>query len=279
MLKGGYDIVSMLEARGLSRSDAIYIKNVIKREEIPYLINSLLSENMESEEELRGLLYEYNIDLEDDVPNCEILNPEDKFFKVYGFNVKSEYSNELNDLLTIKNIPFLIKGDSIYYDCPDDITLYAINKFIEKKEKDMTKYTKLSESLVNGRVIGFSNDKERRRLAKLAGLKEDFGDFDVSDDGSIDPALDDTTSMNVDPSVDMIDQDAPIDTVNGMDTTVPSSNSEAMDIISDAFNTIQENLPNVRLSEYKPLVIRANELSDQIKTMGGSYLSERKLKI
>lgn len=278
MLKGGYDIVSMLEDRGLSRNDAIYINSVIEKDEIPYLINSLLSENTESEDELRGILYEYGIDLEEEYKNCFILSENDKFHTKYGFNVKSEYSPELNDLLEMKNIPYLIKNSDIYFTVPDDMTLYMIDNFITERKQHMSKYTKISEARLNEKVLGFSNDIERRRLAKLAGLKEDYSDFNLDDDGSMDAPV----------SADTVDAPEVTDDIAVQDggyvepsDVVPSSNSEAMDSILDFFNSIQSLLPDVRLCEYKTLVIKSNELANQIKSMGGSYLSEhseRKMK-
>lgn len=276
MLKGGYDIISMLENRGLSRNDAIYINSVIKSSEIPFLINSLLSENTESEEELRYLLYEYGIDLEEKYKNCEILDEKDIYFKKYGFNVKSQYSNELNDLLEYKNIPVLISGPNIYFTVPDDITLYMIDNFITEKDDDMSKYTKISGSRLDEKVIGFSNDIERKRLAKLAGIKEDFGDFGITDDGAISadsiddvPAIDDN---QIDNNV-MDVTDVPVQS-----DVVPTTNSEAMNSILDFLNSIQTQLPDVRLSEYKTLVIKVNDLANQVKSMGGSYLGERNMK-
>lgn len=265
MLEGGYDIVSMLEGRGLSRNDAIYINSVIEREQIPYLVNSLLSENTESEDELRGILYEYGIDLEEEYNNCYVLSENDPFHKKYGFNVKAEYSPELDDLLESKNIPYLINKTNIYFTVPDDIALYAIDNFISER-KHMSKFTKISESRLNEKVLGFSNNIERQRLMKLAGLKEDYPEDDfVSSDTIDEPEVTDTITV---PDGGIVE---PVD-------VVPTTNSEAMNSIMDAFNSIQSLLPDVRLSEYKTLVIQSNELVNQIKSMGGNYLSEDRKK-
>lgn len=278
MLKCGYDIISMLQDRGLSKWDAIYVLSNIDNDQIPYLINSLLSHNSESEDELRGILYQYGIDLEDEYYNCEILDGNDKFFKSYGFNVKTEYQDFLEDMFEEKSIPYTISNTNIYFYVPDDATLYMIDNFISEGKKKMTKYTNISTKRIDEKAIGFSNSIERRRLAQLAGIKEDFN---FSDEGDIETA---------NPNVDMGDvsadaigapeiaTDVSVPPIVDQDTVVPVSNSEAMNFILDSLNSIQAQLPDVRLSEYKTLVIKVNDLASQVKAMGGSYLSERRMK-
>lgn len=56
------------------------------------------------------------------------------------------------------------------------------------------------------------------------------------------------------------------------------SQSEAMMTIEDSLNGIQAKLPEIRLSEYKSLVLKLQDLAMQVQNMGRDYLGERRKK-
>ena len=66
----------------------------------------------------------------------------------------------------------------------------------------------------------------------------------------------------------------PIDPVAGM-AAVPTQ-SDAMAQIEDALNSIQTGLADIRLSEYKSLIQKLQDLTNQAQMMGRDYLGEQR---
>jgi hypothetical protein len=54
--------------------------------------------------------------------------------------------------------------------------------------------------------------------------------------------------------------------------------SEAMSQIEDGLNNIQTMLADIRLSEYKSLIQKLQDLTNQVQMMGRDYLGERRKK-
>lgn len=70
----------------------------------------------------------------------------------------------------------------------------------------------------------------------------------------------------------------PVDPVAGMAPAAPTQ-SDAMAQIEDALNNIQTGLADIRLSEYKSLIKKLQDLTNQAQMMGRDYLGEmRRLK-
>ena len=114
-------------------------------------------------------------------------------------------------------------------------------------------------------------------------------DMDPSIDTGLDTSVDDEMGelpsevdmgSDLDPS---IDADAGIPGAIGSEPisigmgTVPTQ-SEAMSQIEDALNSIQTSLADIRLSEYKSLVQKLQDLTNQAQMMGRDYLGERRKK-
>lgn len=66
----------------------------------------------------------------------------------------------------------------------------------------------------------------------------------------------------------------PVDPVPGMAPAMPTQ-SDAMAQIEDALNNIQSGLADIRLSEYKSLIQKLQDLTNQAQMMGRDYLGER----
>ena len=80
-----------------------------------------------------------------------------------------------------------------------------------------------------------------------------------------------------------IDADAGIPGAIGTDPMamgmgMAPTQSEAMSQIEDALNNIQTSLAEIRLSEYKSLIQKLQDLTNQAQMMGRDYLGERRKK-
>lgn len=134
----------------------------------------------------------------------------------------------------------------------------------------------IGNGTMNSNLINF---KELSRLSGIneddisgLGLTNDTDDMDNFSDTGSSVDFDNTDTDNNFGDTDM-DQ-APIDV-----TVMPANqNSEAMSAILDNLNSIQSYLPDIKLVEYKTLLIRVEELNDQLRSMASSYVSERKLR-
>lgn len=131
-------------------------------------------------------------------------------------------------------------------------------------------------------------------------LDVDGGMMDTGLDGGVDMGADD---MGVEPALDgpsddmaaMADDDIggiaadpiapdagipgalgsdPVEPVPGMAPVMPTQ-SDAMAQIEDALNSIQSGLADIRLSEYKSLIQKLQDLTNQAQMMGRDYLGER----
>lgn len=66
----------------------------------------------------------------------------------------------------------------------------------------------------------------------------------------------------------------PVEPVPGMAPAMPTQ-SDAMAQIEDSLNAIQAGLADIRLSEYKSLIQKLQDLTNQAQMMGRDYLGER----
>jgi hypothetical protein len=96
---------------------------------------------------------------------------------------------------------------------------------------------------------------------------------DLDDVGLDDPAMaGDFADADAVDGMDDMDMDMDLDTV---DMPVTGSDaSPAYTLISDALASIQGSLPDVKISEYKTLIQRLEELTNQLRQVGQSYLGE-----
>jgi len=127
----------------------------------------------------------------------------------------------------------------------------------------------------------------------LAGGMDDLASEDTPSD--LDEPSDDMDDMNTldntDDVNDLADNDIgaitpsdagvpgdlgsdPVEAVPGMDPMMPTQ-SDAMSQIEDALNSIQSGLADIRLSEYKSLIQKLQDLTNQAQMMGRDYLGER----
>lgn len=120
-------------------------------------------------------------------------------------------------------------------------------------------------------------------------VPDDMGaDLDMGPD-----VVDDFSDPTADVAAPVSPMDAPMDApvmggVPGdlppggpeMPMTVPAMpvQSEAFSQIEDALNNIQTQLGDVKLSEYKSIVKKLEDLAGQVRVMGRDYLGERRLK-
>ena len=291
MFNDGFDIEQALKNKGLKSLDAKYVTYNISGIDKIFLINALLGNNTESDEIIRSILNEYNIEFEPEYKCISVSTNEDNFNVIVNVKDIEKYKHFLSD----RSIQFKVKGDTFYIRCPDEQTSFILDEYAFKlnnkfKEDNMTKNQRsISDikSKIQENKLGFStmgslggNLIDFKRLSELAGLNED----DISDlglDGSIsidsDPSIDQNQVIDVSDDQDHIlgDQDLNLDT--SIDV-VPVTQSEAMSAILDALNSIQSQLPDIRLCEYKSLMVKVDELNTQIKAMGANYLNERKLR-
>jgi hypothetical protein len=167
-------------------------------------------------------------------------------------------------------------------------------------------------------VMGMSKLNPLFRLRELAGLPtasgDEVGGIEISEPVS-DPAGplgagevgtdlgsevegpemgDDLGAEMPDASADAIDDLGPIDgpemggvpgdlppvnpeAVPGVDAMGPVQ-SEAMGQIEDSLNSVQSMLGEIRLGEYKALIQKLQDLTNQVQMMGRDYLGERRKK-
>lgn len=176
--------------------------------------------------------------------------------------------------------------------------------------------TMVSESQVqlNEGVLGMTSMNPLFRLRELAGLapapiaspgieaeakpavavdlSDDLGDLgdlegaepavpmsgmdpDPTDDLENDLGLDGPASLASDPVNGGVPGDLP--PAGGMDA-MAAPQSDAMAQIEDALNGIQRQLADIRLSEYKTVMRKLQDLTNQVQMMGRDYLGERRRK-
>lgn len=172
--------------------------------------------------------------------------------------------------------------------------------------KDFGKFD-MKKKNVNEGVLGMTAMPGLRRMMELAGMPADnisqlAADPEVQDV----PLLPDETAANDEFDADPLTSDHVVggddhaedmgdefgdddmmgdDDVLGDDFGTPESNmgddvmggesvtsSPAFDLIDDALNSVQSNLPDVKISEYKTLIQRLEELQVQLQQIGKSYL-------
>lgn len=373
MFDDGFDIIEALVSRGINRLDAKYVVYNINGVDKIYLENALLGNNTESDEILRNILNEYNIEFEPSFNNINLLSDSDPNIK-NGFNISTSVEknkiDNLKNFLDDKKLKFMKDGDVFYIKCPDEQTSFMIDEYVSRLNKRKLKENimgknkrsiadiknkisavkpldpnlqlakqlqaknggsfnqgKTKKADINGRdskhkkdfrhfdenvnneseiisegKLGFSkmenlgimttNLIDLKRLANLSGLNEaDLDSLGLTPDAGADDqvaplndiGVDDDLNNNMpmdasvtDPSGDFGNDMGDIDSVDS--TVVPVPNSDAMSTILDSLNSIQTLLPDIRLSEYKSLIIKVDELNSQLKTMGANYLSERRLR-
>jgi hypothetical protein len=106
-----------------------------------------------------------------------------------------------------------------------------------------------------------------------SGMDDEFGSSLMGPDIDID--IDDTPGM--DPVIDTDLDHADDDGVGKVEIAgQPSQPSPAMRMIDDHLNNVQLNLSEIKLSEYKTLIHKLQDLSNQLQSMGRGYLGERR---
>lgn len=162
-------------------------------------------------------------------------------------------------------------------------------------------------------VIGMTDMGPLFRLRELAGMApapaespEDeilnpemdmdtpADDLDLGSELDAEPAMDAGDELDLDGGDELEvapDMDPAMDPLADLESGVPGdmppapvedlgvpAPSEAMSTIEDSLNNIQTMLSDIRLSEYKTLVTKLNDLANQVHNMGRDYLGERRKK-
>jgi hypothetical protein len=109
----------------------------------------------------------------------------------------------------------------------------------------------------------------------------DFNPDDVSMDMPADPMGDEGIpgELGADPIEPVVPNADPLAVPSAVDPMAGAAmapmQSEAMAQIEDALNSIQTGLADIRLSEYKSLIKKLQDLTNQAQMMGRDYLGER----
>lgn len=177
------------------------------------------------------------------------------------------------------------KGNRFYEEEMLEDEVVEENEALEEVEADAER--------VDEGVIGMNSLSPLFRLRELAGMpavnmEPEVTDVDVVDDlgdelADVDAGIEDEIDAEFDaPAEDPLDDleaGVPGDLPPVPTETVPvAAPSEAMSQIEDSLNSIQAQLSDIRLSEYKALVTKLNDLASQVHNMGRDYLGERRKK-
>jgi hypothetical protein len=130
----------------------------------------------------------------------------------------------------------------------------------------------VGDEIVDMELDGIGADPVEEPMADMDGGMEEPEDlsFDVPVD---DVETTGTLDLPADAGIPGAVGSDPVMTVGN----VPSQ-SEAMAQIEDALNSIQAGLADIRLSEYKSLIQKLQDLTNQAQMMGRDYLGERRKK-
>jgi len=142
-------------------------------------------------------------------------------------------------------------------------------------------------------VDGMGDDPVADPMDDMDGGMDDT--MDGAMDAPVDPMGDEGVpgELGADPvempgddmGMDVPDMDAPMDPTGapmappvgapmGMGTSMAPQQSDAMAQIEDSLNSIQTGLADIRLSEYKSLIQKLQDLTNQAQMMGRDYLGE-----
>ena len=170
------------------------------------------------------------------------------------FDDETEENNvKINQILS----NFGVKITEMKYNYMMKASKNMMSKITESKVPYVEKNGIVFLSLTEDQKFGFNQNK---KLQELAGITPSFSDEDVI------TSIPDDYTEDADIAVDEV---TPIDS----DTTeVPVDNSDEYNQIQDYLNSIQSLMPDIRLCEYKPLMIKVQELNDQVKNISKNYL-------
>ena len=152
---------------------------------------------------------------------------------------------------------FGVKINEMKYNYMMKASKNMMSKLSESKVPHKEKNGIVFLSLTESQKEGFDNNK---KLQELAGIVPSFSGEDVITTIP-DEYMDDMSTPSVDANFDSVDGS----------TEVPVDNSEEYNQIQDFLNSIQSLMPDIRLCEYKPLMIKVQELNDQVKNMAKNY--------
>ena len=170
------------------------------------------------------------------------------------FDDETEENNvKINQILS----NFGVKITEMKYNYMMRASKNMMSKITESKVPYVEKNGIVFLSLTEDQKLGFNQNK---KLQELAGITPSFSGEDI-----ITSIPDDYTD-----DIDITDEVTPVDV---SDTTeVPVDNSNEYNQIQDCLNSIQSLMPDIRLCEYKPLMIKVQELNDQVKNIAKNYL-------
>lgn len=225
----------------------------------------------------------------------------------YFVNIDKNKIDAFIEYLDTNDINYFYDGNTEFkIDCLDKNSAYVIDKFISRlsnKEKLIDKNSsKIMENKMrkrNKKIIKESSvlvNPEIIQLASRAGLdmkrlQEAFDDLDIVDDTDdvVDDYDFDAPADDVDVNIDSdgYDDDIDIDTDytgdledDGLeDTSVVSIDSDVYTTIQNSISDITNNLGNLKVSEYKPIIDSLQTLLDTARESGRSYLGEGKKSI
>lgn len=233
------DLASLLSKRGISADKAELIQNRLNGNDILNLIFDLKDGSQESIINANKILSNFDITIK-----------ENKM--TYNHVIRSKLN--LGKVLKENNIPYVKKMGDLFFMNINDKSKSLVENYIKESNK-------------------MNNNK---RLMELAGItpsvSADVPDFD-NDMGS---SVDDTSSDDVytdipDDDFSASSEECPV--VTDANDTVPVENSAELNQILDAFNNIQRLAPEVKVSELKPLLIKAEEFSAQMQNLANTYLN------
>lgn len=289
----GTDLVNLINALQSNTSESVsQINDIISK------FGTQIS--IEEDEYLNAMYDNEDVDNLNHLKELDNNTTEDVILSKAGFKyeatIDKDKTDSFMDWLDENNIDYITDGNGTFnIKCNDRETLYKINQKVSKlksklirdeKEKAMSSNTNDRKS-VNEGVMGLVSLQPINRLMELAGIKADTV-TPISSDSPSDDMDDDVVTTIPDDSDDMgmdddMDQDIPTDVPSNMDgidseVITPEACSPAMNQINDYLNNIQTMIPDIKMSEYKPLMIKVQDLNTQVQSMGRGYLGERKLK-
>lgn len=287
----GTDLVNLINALQSNTSESTeQINDIIKKFGVS-LNNEEPDDNVEEDNEyLSDLFKGEDVDdlkflknSEHTLDNAAIRNAGFKYEATVPYNK----CDDLMDWLDDRGIQYLTNGKGEFdIKCDDREQLYKLNKFLSKiTNLDLLKSSKEKEPMrkVNEGIMGLTPmgkiNSPINRLMELAGVRDSV--IPVSDDDEdtdvITTIPDDTTDidpMSGDVGDDMGGDVSPIDSDIDANTVTPEACSPAMNQISDYLNNIQNAIPDIKMAEYKTLIIKIRDLADQVSSMGKGYLED-----
>lgn len=189
---------------------------------------------------------------------------------------KKVFDESIDEILDKSQESVMYNGNSVRVKVPNGPN-GTIGIIVDGKLKmvDESEIQRIDEG-----VLGFTQVNPLFRLRELAGIKEEVENESTDSAGfAIDDEFDFEDEFGFDTETGDLDQ-GPIDLPPVLDVPMDGGpvQSEAYACIEDKINDIRDLLGEVKLSEYRGLVKKLEELTNQVRSMGRDYLGERRKK-